>query len=157
MKPDIGLADKKLKGITDMLSCLLADAMLLYTKTRKFHWNVNGPSFMELHELFEKHYKKLEKSIDEIAERISKLGALSIGTMEEFLQLSGLKETPGKNPSQAGMLKELLQDHQAVIKTLRKKIDECEDEFGDKGTADFLAGLIQEHETMAWSLRRYLH
>jgi starvation-inducible DNA-binding protein len=155
MKPNIGISDKNLKEVTSMLSAVLADAMVLYTKTRKFHWNVNGQSFMELHKLFEAHYKKLEGAIDEIAERISKLGATSIGTLKEFLELTSIKETPGKNPDQTGMIKELLADHETVIKTLRKNIDDCEDKFNDKGTSDFLNGIMQEHETIAWTLRRY--
>lgn len=156
MKPDIGITDKNLRGITELLSSFLADAFVLYTKTRKFHWNVNGPSFMELHKLFESQYQKLEEAIDEIAERISKLGSLSIGTLNEFLKLTSLKETPGKVPAQTAMIKELLSDHETVIKALRKGIDECEDKFKDKGTADFLTSLIQQHETIAWTLRRYL-
>jgi len=156
MKPNIGITDKNLKSITDMLNAVLADAMLLYTKTRKFHWNVNGQSFMELHKLFETQYKLLEEAIDEIAERISKLGAPAIGTFKEFLQLASLKETPGKNPSQTDMLRELLHDHEAVIKALRKNVDDCEDKYKDKGTSDFLNNIMQGHETIAWTLRRYL-
>ena len=156
MKPDIGITDKNLKGITDMLSVILADAYMLYTKTRKFHWNVNGQSFMELHKLFENQYNKLEEAIDEIAEHINKLGAPAIGTLKEFAQLTTLKEAPGKYPDQVSMIKELLADHESVIKTLRKNIDDSEDKFKDKGTADFLTGIMQEHETIAWTLRRYL-
>jgi len=157
MKPDIGISGKNLKEVTAMLSAVLADTVVLYTKTRKFHWNVNGQSFMELHKLFEHQYDKLEEAIDAIAERISKLGAPAIGTLKEFLEMTTLKETPGKNPVQKEMLKELLADHETVIKTLRNNIDDCDDKFKDKGTADFLTGLIQEHETIAWTLRRYLH
>lgn len=156
MKPNIGITDKNLKEVTAMLSAVLADSVVLYTKTRKFHWNVNGQSFMELHKLFETQYSKLEEAIDEIAERISKLGAPTIGTLKEFSQWTTLKETPGKNPNQTGMLKELLADHETVIKTLRKNIDDCDDKFKDKGTADFLTGLMLEHETIAWTLRRYM-
>jgi len=156
MKPNIGITDKNLKAITDMLSGVLSDAMLLYTKTRKFHWNVNGQSFMELHKLFESQYKQLEEAIDEIAERISKLGAPAIGTFKEFLQLASLKESPGKYPSQTEMLKELLADHEAVIKALRKHVDDCDDKYKDIGTSDFLNKLMQDHETIAWTLRRYL-
>jgi starvation-inducible DNA-binding protein len=54
------------------------------------------------------------------------------------------------------MIKELLKDHETVIVHLRKDIDECDEKFGDKGTADFLTDLIKEHETLAWTLRRYL-
>ena len=156
MKPNIGITDKNLKAITDMLSGVLSDAMLLYTKTRKFHWNVNGQSFMELHKLFESHYKQLEEAIDEIAERISKLGAPSPGTFKEFLQMTSLKETPGKNPAQTDMIRELLRDHETVIKALRKNVDDAEDKYEDKGTSDFMNKLMQDHETIAWTLRRYL-
>jgi starvation-inducible DNA-binding protein len=156
MKPNIGISDKNLKDVTTMLSAILADSFMLYTKTRKFHWNVNGQSFMELHKLFESQYNKLEEAIDEIAERINKFGAPAIGTLKEFLQLTCLKEAPGKYPDQTSMIKELLADHETVIKALRKNIDDCDDKFKDKGTADFLTGLMQEHETIAWTLRRYL-
>jgi len=155
MTPNIGLSPKNLKSITDLLSSVLADAMVLYTKTRKFHWNVSGNSFMELHKLFEKQYALLEESIDEIAERINKLGTKTPGTMQEFLQLASLKETPGKYPSQKEMLKELLNDHEAVIKQVRKFIDDCDDKYHDKGTSDFLTDVMKQHETIAWTLRRY--
>ena len=156
MNPNIGLSGKNLKSVTTLLSAVLADAVLLYTKTRKFHWNVSGESFMELHKLFEKQYKVLEEWIDEIAERINKLGAKTPGTMQEFLQLASLKEGPGKYPGQKEMLKELLKDHEAVVIQVRKYIDECDEKYEDKGTADFLTDLLKEHETTAWTLRRYL-
>ena len=111
---------------------------------------------MELHKLFEGQYKKLEEAIDEIAERINKLGAKTPGTMQEFLQQSSLKEMPGKYPNQKEMLCELLKDHEAVVTQLRKNIDDCDEKYSDKGTADFLTGLMLEHETLAWTLRRYL-
>lgn len=157
MQPNIGLTTKNLKGIADLLSEVLSDAVVLYTKTRKFHWNVKGESFMELHKLFEKQYKQLEEAIDEVAERINKLGSSTIGTMKEFTSLSQLKESPGKYPSSTEMIKELLKDHETVIISLRKKIDQCEDKFNDKATADFITQLVQEHETIAWTLRRYFN
>lgn len=156
MKPNIGITAPNLSAVNSLLTAVLADAVVLYTKTRKFHWNVSGNSFMELHKLFEKHYKKLEESIDEIAERINKLGAKTPGTMSEFLESATLKEAPGKYPAQKEMIRELLKDHETVIVQLRKDIDKCDEKFGDKGTADFLTDLIREHETLAWTLRRYL-
>ncbi len=156
MTPNIGLSAKNLKSISSILSAVLADAVLLYTKTRKFHWNVSGNSFMELHKLFEKQYKKLEEAIDEIAERINKLGTKTPGTLQEFLQLASLKESPGKYPSQKEMILELLKDHEAIIQQVRKYIDDCDKKYNDTGTADFLTDLMKEHETIAWILRRYL-
>ena len=70
MKPNIGISEKNLKQTVIVLTAVLADEMVLYIKTRKFHWNVGGESFMEFHKLFENQYTQLEESIDEVAERI---------------------------------------------------------------------------------------
>ncbi len=155
MKANLGISPANVTALNKMLSSVLADAMVLYTKTRKFHWNVSGNSFTELHELFEEQYKQLESAIDEIAERIGKLGAKTPGTMKEFLDMASLKEHPGKNPAQKEMIQELMEDHEAVIRFLRKEVDNCEDKYKDKASADFLIDLVREHETMAWKLRRY--
>ena len=156
MQPQIGISAKNLKSVASLLSVVLADAVVLYTKTRKFHWNVKGESFMELHLLFEKQYNELEEAIDEIAERINKLGEQTIGTMKEFLELTHLKEAPGAYPTRKEMIRELLEDHESIVVALRKAVDQCQDEFKDAGTADFLTGLMEDHETNAWKLRRYL-
>ena len=111
---------------------------------------------MELHKIFQEHYTKLENGIDEIAERISKLGSPAIGTMSKFSKITRIKELPGKYPSRKEMIKELLIDHESCIKTLRKDVDYCVDKYKDAGIADFLTGLMEQHETIAWTLRRYL-
>ncbi|MBL0200902.1 MAG: DNA starvation/stationary phase protection protein [Chitinophagaceae bacterium] len=157
MKINIGLSEKNLKNSAEQLSGVLANEMTLYIKTRKFHWNVSGDSFMELHKLFEAQYTQLEESIDEIAERIGKLGHKTIGTMQEFSKLSSIKESPGKYASSKDLLVELLKDHETVIVMLRKDVDEAGEKNKDAGTADFLTGLMEQHETIAWTLRRYLH
>lgn len=157
MKANIGITQKNLEGVNVELTAILSNTVLLYMKARKFHWNVSGNSFMELHKLFEQHYEKLDESMDEIAERISKLGFIVPATLAEFSTIGTIQETPGHNPDQPGMIRELLKDHESVIVGLRKSIDKCEDEYKDKGTADFLTGLMQEHETLAWTLRRYLN
>ncbi len=155
MKPNIGISEKNLSAVTELLSAVLADSVTLYTKTRKFHWNVSGESFMELHKLFEGQYKQLEEAIDEVAERINKLGSKTIGTMAEFAKLAAIKEHPGKYPSSKEMIAELLEDHENVVVQLRKFVDQCAEKYKDAGTADFLTGLMQGHETIAWTLRRY--
>ena len=157
MKINIGISEKHLEKGTTILTTILANEMVLYIKTRKFHWNVSGESFMELHKLFQDHYQQLEESIDEIAERIGKLGHKTIGTMNEFSKLTCIIEHPGKYESSKDMLKELLKDHETVIIELRKNIDDCANKNNDAGTADFLTGLMEQHETIAWILRRYLN
>ena len=156
MKTEIGISEENLLISIRLLTGILANEMTLYIKTRKFHWNVSGESFMELHKLFENQYKQLEDSIDEIAERISKLGGKTIGTMKEFTDLTDLKEVPGKYPQKLDMLKELLNNHNTIIKQLRIDINVATDKSKDAGTADFLTSLMEQHETIAWILRRYL-
>ena len=156
MKLQIGITEAHLKNSISILSSILAHEMTFYVKLRKFHWNVSGQSFMELHKLFEGQYKQLEVSIDETAERISKLGGKTIGTMKEFSELTIIKESPNQYPGQKEMLTELLEDHETLIVQLRKDVDASAAENKDAGTADFLTGLMLAHETMAWTLRRYL-
>ena len=156
MQPKIGLSDKNLKAVCALLNNCLADSVMLYIKIRKFHWNVKGDNFMELHKLFESHYDQVQEAIDNIAERVSQLGGLAIGTTSEFAKNSSIKESPGKNPANnLDMIKELLADHETIIQGLRKGIDQAADQLKDQGTADFLTALIQDHEKMAWTLRRY--
>jgi starvation-inducible DNA-binding protein len=156
MIPKIGITEDHLQKANSLLSVVLSDEMTLYVKTRKFHWNVTGESFMELHKLFEAQYTELETIIDEVAERIGKLGGKTIGTMNEFSKLSRLKENPGKYPVQKSLISELLADHETLISELRKDIDKSADENHDAGTADLLTKVLQQHETIAWILRRYL-
>ena len=157
MKPNIGIQKKDLEAVTGLLAVVLANQVTLYTKTRKFHWNVCGDSFMELHKLFENQYRQLEEYIDDTAERISKLGSKVIGSMEEFTKLTSLKEHPNKYLSSKEMIQELLLNHETVIIELRKSIVKCTDKHSDAGTADFLTGLMVNHETISWTLRRYLN
>jgi starvation-inducible DNA-binding protein len=152
----IGIPSKELNHVVTLLEKGLANEMVLYVKTRKAHWNVAGDSFMELHKLYEAHYKQMEETIDEMAERIGKLGHKAIGTMHEFLKLAHIKEHVAKYHSTKDTLKELLGDHESIIVECRKDISACADKYKDAGTADFLTGVLQQHETMAWIIRRYL-
>lgn len=156
MIPNIGITDNHLQKGNSILSVILSDEMTLYIKTRKFHWNVAGESFMELHKLFEAQYTELEAIIDTVAERIGKLGSKTIGTMSEFTLLSRIVEYPNKYPVQKAMLSELLSDHETLIIELRKDIDISANENHDAGTADVLTVILQQHESIAWIIRRYL-
>lgn len=158
MEPNIGITKKNLKAVCSILNNCLADAHILYFKLRKYHWNVKGDNFMELHKLFETHYEQVQEAIDEIAERVSQLGGMAIGTTSEFAKGSSLKEEPGENPeNNIDMIKVLLADHETVIRNLRVGVDDSEEKYSDQGTSDFLTGLMQQHEMMAWTLRRYLN
>jgi len=155
MKPNIGLSDSNRDGVVKLLIPLLADEYLLYTKTRNYHWNVVGPQFNDLHKFFEAQYEELDGFVDEVAERIRQLGALSPGTLAEFTKASRLKEHPGQHPAAKAMIAALLADHEAVIKTLRSDLTTAQDKLSDAGTCDFLTGLMEKHEKMAWMLRAF--
>jgi starvation-inducible DNA-binding protein len=155
MEPKIGINKNNLEASVKKLTVVLANEMVLYVKTRKFHWNVSGNSFMELHKLFEAQYSDLEETIDEIAERITKLGSKAIGTMKEFIEHAILEESI-KYEDQDKMLHELLSDHEKILKQLREFIKETEENTNDYGTADYLTALLQRHETKAWILRKYI-
>jgi starvation-inducible DNA-binding protein len=156
MKPNIGISEKNLEEVIKILSTLLADEYVLYTKARNYHWNVVGPQFNELHKFFQSIYEELNDYIDDIAERIRSLGGWSVATLSEFLQLTRLKEHPGEYPEARKMIENLLNDYEAVIRTLREDIVKVGEEYKDLGTADFLTELMEKHEKTAWMLRSFL-
>ncbi len=153
---NIGLTEEQRKGVSHLLNQDLSDAYLLLVKTKKYHWDVVGPQFRTLHLLWEEHYTALTESIDAIAERVRSLGGYPIGTMEGFLKLTSLKEHGGDVPTATGMVSNLVDDHEQIIRNLREHIDRSSEEFHDEGTADFLTGLMEEHEKMAWMLRSFI-
>lgn len=152
---NIGLSAEARTQIVDLLNARLSDTVVLYIKTRKYHWNVTGPHFAELHEFFEEQYDQLDESMDELAERARQLGGMALGTLAEFSRTTTLTEAPGVNPSALDMVRDLLHDHEAIIRQLRQDI-ETANKLGDAGTADFLTGLLEDHEKMAWMLRAHL-
>ena len=153
---NIGLTDRQRTGVIDLLNHDVADAYLLLVKTKKYHWDVVGPQFMTLHKLWEEQYAALSDSIDLVAERIRSLGGYPVGTMAGCLQLASLKEHPGDVPMATEMVAQLMMDHEQIVRNLREHIDACSDTYKDQGTADFLTGLMEEHEKMAWMLRSFI-
>ena len=156
MKTNIGISDKNRKESAEILNRLLSNEYVLYTKTRNYHWNVTAPDFSELHKFFEAQYEELDEIIDEVAERARALGVHSAATLKEFLEEASLKESPGDYPNAARMIANLLRDHETVIQHLRADLRICDERLGDMGTSDFLTGLMEQHEKMAWMLRSYL-
>lgn len=157
IKPNIGLEQDVLKQENELLNAYLADLHVLYVKTRKYHWNVAGPSFKEYHEFFEEQYTELEEVIDQVAERIRTLGGRPFSSMDAFIKGTSLNEdtTQGEIKTH-DMFERLLADHEQVTRELREDVDKCDEEYKDAGTADFLTGLMEAHEKMAWMLRKYL-
>ena len=156
MKPNVGLSDTQREGVVKILNTVLSDEYVLYTKTRNYHWNVVGPQFNDLHKFFESQYEALNEVIDDVAERARSLGGSAIGTLKEFMQHARLKEHPGQYPSARDMISTLLADHEAIVRSLRVDLETCASKYHDAGTNDFLTGLMEKHEKMAWMLRAFL-
>ncbi|MBD2089756.1 DNA starvation/stationary phase protection protein [Microcoleus sp. FACHB-1515] len=153
---NIGLSDEQREGVCKLLNENLANSYLLQIKTKKYHWDVTGPQFQSVHTLLEEQYQALSQNIDAIAERTRALGFFPLGTAREFVEVGSLKEHPGDIPMATEMIQRLQSDHEHIIRTLRQHIDTCSDDFHDEGTADFLTGLMEAHEEMAWMLRSFV-
>lgn len=115
-----------------------------------------GPQFRTLHQLWEEHYTALAENIDACAERVRALGGYPVGTAEGFLKHATLREHPGDLPNANEMVARLIVDHEQVIRNYRDHVSQCSEKYGDEGTADFLTGLMEQHEEMAWMLRSFV-
>lgn len=156
MAINIGLTEEQRQGSVELLNKALSDTYLLQIKTKKYHWDVVGPQFRSLHEIWQEQYEAMAINIDEIAERARALGGYPVGTAEGFLKNASLREHPGDLPDATEMVRRLATDHEQVIRNLREFVDQAAEKFHDEGTADFLTGLMEEHEEMAWMLRSFI-
>ena len=154
---EIGINANNRTAVVKMLNQLLADQHVLYIKLRNYHWNVQGMYFQPLHALFEEQYNILSVQIDDIAERVRSLGHFSPGSMQEFLDMSRLKESGNLNGDHNLMLKNILADHEMIIQVLRQDLDAAMEDYKDAGTSDFLTALMEAHEKMAWMIRAHLN
>ncbi|MFC3562831.1 Dps family protein [Pedobacter jamesrossensis] len=156
MEAKIGINQDNLAKVAHSLSNILADEYVLYTKTRRAHWNVEGPDFYNKHKFFEEQYNDLETIVDEVAERIRKLGHYAPASLKQILELTHLTEDDrGKNDA-VSYIKALLADHESILIHLRENIDNYSGPLRDAGTSDYITGLLEKHETMAWMLRAHL-
>src|SRR5687768_13020444 len=154
---DIGISGGDRKKIAEGLSRFLADSFTLYLKTHNFHWNVTGPMFNALHNMFEMQYTEEWNALDEIAERTRALGFNAPGSYAEFIRLSSLTEEPGltEAPDWREMVRQLVVGNEAVARTARKVL-KIADDAGDDPTVDLLTQRLQTHEKNAWMLRSLL-
>lgn len=156
MKANIGIPEHDIEEIVRLLNILLADEYALYTKTRNAHWNVTGPSFFELHKFFESQYEALDIIIDDIAERVRSLGHYALGSLKDFLSITHMDEENHDFSNPKEILTTLVNDHETIIRIIRNDITPISEKFKDLGTADFVTGVMEQHEKMAWMLRAYI-
>lgn len=155
MKTLIGIKAGSREKTAEFLSAILADEFILYTKTRNAHWNVEGSDFHAMHLFFESQYTELETVIDEVAERIRQIGHYAPATLKEYLALTHLTEARQSGNDSKSFIKDLLADHDTIIKHIRENINTIEEEL-DYGTSDFVTGIMMLHEKQAWMLRAHI-
>ena len=152
---NIGIGDKDRQAIANGLSCLLADTYTLYLTTHNFHWNVTGPMFNTLHQMFMLQYTELWNAVDPVAERIRSLGHPAPGSYAQFGKLASVPDAPATPPKALEMVRILVQGHEAVARTARSLFP-LADEAHDEPTADLLTQRLTVHEQTAWMLRSLL-
>ena len=153
-KIDIGINEKDRKAIAKGLSELLADSYSLYLMTHNFHWNVTGPMFNTLHNMFMTQYTEQWAALDLIAERIRALGEPAPATYKEFSKLTSIAEVSG-TPKALEMVRYLVKAQEGTAKTARKLFS-LVDKANDQPTADLLTQRLDIHEKTAWMLRSIL-
>jgi len=151
---DIGISVGEREKIARGLSALLADSYTLYLMTHNFHWNVTGPQFNSLHQMFMDQYSEQWNALDMIAERIRALGHPAPGTYKEFVKLASIKEVAGV-PKATDMIRHLVAAQEATARTARELFP-LVDAANDQPTADLLTQRLEVHEKTAWMLRSLL-
>jgi len=142
--------------VIELLNARLADAIDLGAQTKHAHWNVKGPNFIALHELFDKIAESVEDQIDTLAERVTALGGRAHGTIASVARSSSLKPYPediSEGMAHVDALSAALADYGAKI---RAGIDAA-DKLGDADTADLFTGISRETDKYLWFLEAHLH
>lgn len=139
-----------------MLNQLLADTMTLRDLYKKSHWQVTGPTFYQLHLLFDAHYKKQAKLIDTIAERIQMLGGVTVALSFDVAEMTSIPRAPRDREEVPVMISRLLQAHQIILKQCHD-IAKRADDSGDDGTNDLaVSDVMRENEQEVWFISEHL-
>ncbi|HXS21942.1 MAG TPA: Dps family protein [Steroidobacteraceae bacterium] len=152
---NIGIGAEDRAAIAEGLSRLMADTYTLYLTTHNFHWNVTGPMFNTLHQMFMEQYTELWNAVDPIAERIRALGHWAPGSYAQFASITSIADAPASPPKALEMIKILHQGHETVARTARE-VFPLAARADDQPTADLLTQRLDIHEKTAWMLRSLL-
>jgi starvation-inducible DNA-binding protein len=139
------------RDIAGALNVLLADTFALYMKTKNFHWHVSGPHFRGLHLLFDEQADQIFATTDDIAERVRKIGGITLHSIGEIARLQRIPDNDADYVDPLDMVEELRSDNQALIASLREIHDLC-DEEGDVATASLIENWIDQAERRVWFL-----
>jgi starvation-inducible DNA-binding protein len=142
--------------MTEQLNLLLADTMTLRDLYKKSHWQVAGPTFYQLHLLFDKHYEEQAELVDTIAERIQLLGGVSIAMAHDVAESTRIERPPKGREEVPVQISRLLDAHQLIIGTCRELAKRA-DQLGDDGTNDVVVSdVLRRNELQAWFVSEHL-
>jgi starvation-inducible DNA-binding protein len=152
----IALSPRSCANSVENLNQVLADTMALRDLYKKCHWQVTGPQFIALHELFDAHFEKQSELVDVIAERIAMLGGVSIAMPQDVAETTAIPRPPRGREQVDAVLARLLQAHEIILSQAREFADQANDD-GDAGSNDMLVGqVIRTSEMQAWFVREHL-
>jgi starvation-inducible DNA-binding protein len=145
------LSEDAVRAISAALNGLLADTFALFVKTKNFHWHVTGPHFRDYHLLLDEQAEQIQASIDELAERVRKIGGTTIRSIGHIAKLQRIEDNDAEFVAPRDMLLELTEDNKSQIKNMRDA-HKLADEHEDAATASLLENFIDEAEKRCWFL-----
>jgi starvation-inducible DNA-binding protein len=156
VKLPIALAENVCRESVENLNQLLADTMTLRDLYKKHHWQVAGPTFYQLHLLFDKHYEQQNELVDEIAERIQLLGGVSVAMAHDVAETTLIPRPPKGREEVPVQIARLLHAHEIVLKEARTMARRAAD-GGDDGTNDLLVSdVIRSNELQVWFVAEHV-
>ncbi len=151
-----GLDPEALREVVEQLNQILADTMTLRDLYKKHHWQVAGPTFYQLHLLFDKHFTEQVELVDLLAERIQLLGGLSIAMAPDVAETTRIERPPRGREEVPVQISRLLEAHQLILQEAREAANHAE-EAGDEGTNDLLVSdVVRTNELQVWFLAEHL-
>ena len=145
------LGSNAIKDISAALNALLSDTFCLYMKTKNFHWHLSGPHFRDYHLLLDEHADQIYAMTDPIAERVRKIGGLTLRSIGQIAQLQRVSDNDAEFVEPGDMLAELREDNKQLAVYMRELHGVC-DELGDVATTSLLENWIDETERRVWFL-----
>ena len=152
----LGLDDKARQTSVELLNQILADTLTLRDLYKKCHWQACGPTFYQLHLLFDKHFQEQLELVDELAERIQTLGGVSVAMPHDVIELTKLPRPPKGREEPPVQISRLLEAHEIILKEARTMAKQAQ-EAGDDGTNDLLVSdVIRTNELQTWFLAEHV-
>jgi starvation-inducible DNA-binding protein len=152
----IALPAKARTESCQLLNEILADTMVLYAMYKKHHWLVAGPTFYQLHLLFDKHAEEQLELVDLLAERVQSLGGIAVGDPRHAAELTTIDRPPNGAEDVPAMIHRLLDAHETIIEKVRAAIDKTE-KNEDFGSNDMLMGdVLRRHELQVWFVAEHV-